>query len=159
MPKTKYPIFKCMHRGEKGFTLIELLVVIAILGVIAAVVVPNLGRFFGKGKVEAANTEQANVVTAVMAYMAGTEAITLTPEDARTVGPDSSGTFTDGVPSHPACYLTNVGSLQAVYTFDENANLTNAADTGGASTPATTGKWSGLYWYVGTGWTDTEAAP
>ncbi len=48
MPKTKYPIFKCMHRGEKGFTLIELLVVIAILGIIAAVVVLNITGFFGR---------------------------------------------------------------------------------------------------------------
>ena len=76
MPRTKYPIFKCLHRGQKGFTLIELLVVVAILGVLAAVIVPNLGKFFGSGKVEAANTEQANVVTAVAAYMADTEATT-----------------------------------------------------------------------------------
>ena len=39
--------------GNKGFTLIEVLVVIAILGVLAAVVVPNVSRFIGKGKDEA----------------------------------------------------------------------------------------------------------
>jgi prepilin-type N-terminal cleavage/methylation domain-containing protein len=77
MSKTKYPIFKCMHRGEKGFTLIELLVVIAILGVIAAVVALNVGSFFGRGTVQAANTELHQVQTAIIACMAECEAATL----------------------------------------------------------------------------------
>ena len=57
---------KMIHRGEKGFTLIELLVVIAILGVIAAVVALNVGSFFGRGTVQAANTELHQVQTAVI---------------------------------------------------------------------------------------------
>jgi len=69
MPRTKYPLLKCLHRGEKGFTLIELLVVISILGVIAAVAIPNITKFMGSGKSEAAKTELANVQTAVTAYM------------------------------------------------------------------------------------------
>lgn len=56
-------------RGEKGFTLIELLIVVAILGVLAAVVIPNVGRFLGRGEEEARKTEFANVSTAVIAMM------------------------------------------------------------------------------------------
>ncbi len=56
-------------RGEKGFTLIELLIVVAILGVLAAVIIPNVGRFMGAGQEEAAATELANVQTAVIAMM------------------------------------------------------------------------------------------
>jgi len=68
MPRTKYPIFKCLHRSQKGFTLVELLIVIAILGIIAAVVVPNIGKFTEKGYVEAANAEVDAISTAAMGY-------------------------------------------------------------------------------------------
>ena len=61
---------KGLRRGEKGFTLIELLIVVAILGILAAVIVPNLATFLGTGKVAAANTEVANVESAALAYYA-----------------------------------------------------------------------------------------
>ena len=60
---------KHFRYGQKGFTLIELLVVIGILGVIAAVVVPNVGKFIGRGQTEAEATELHNVQTSVMAMM------------------------------------------------------------------------------------------
>jgi type IV pilus assembly protein PilA len=64
-------------RGEKGFTLIELLIVVAILGVLAAVVIPNVGRFIGRGESEAADTEFANVQSAVVAMMVDNQLSTL----------------------------------------------------------------------------------
>ena len=56
-------------KGEKGFTLIELLIVVAILGVLAAVIIPNVGRFIGRGETEAKETEFSNVQSAVVAMM------------------------------------------------------------------------------------------
>ncbi|MFC2016446.1 type II secretion system protein [Chloroflexota bacterium] len=56
-------------KDEKGFTLIELLIVVAILGVLAAVVIPNVGRFIGRGEDEAAETELSNMQSAVVAMM------------------------------------------------------------------------------------------
>ena len=64
-------------RGEKGFTLIELLIVVAILGVLAAIVIPNVGRFIGRGETEAQETEFANVQSAVISMMTDNELPTL----------------------------------------------------------------------------------
>jgi len=130
---------KQFRYGEKGFTLIELLVVVAILGVLAAVVVPNVGRFLGAGTIEAANTEAHNVQTAVLAYMVDNS---LTTCDG-TVGPAADiGTYPDSVKG----FITGV--LQAVYTIADGE--ITAADS---SEPAVVGsKWASLEYTGGIGW-------
>ena len=68
---------KLPKRGQKGFTLIELLIVVAILGVLAAVVIPNVGRFIGAGEEEAKETEVSNIQAAVHSMMVDNEIQTL----------------------------------------------------------------------------------
>jgi type IV pilus assembly protein PilA len=81
-------------RGQRGFTLIELLIVVAILGVLAAVVIPNVGRFLGTGESAAADTELHNVQSAVVAMMTDAN-ITAIPAP-ETAGTGDMAEFPDG---------------------------------------------------------------
>jgi len=80
-------------RGEKGFTLIELLIVVAILGVLAAVVIPNVSRFIGAGEEESAATELSNIQAAVTSMMVDNGLATLLHPV--TVATDDMGAFPD----------------------------------------------------------------
>ena len=120
-----------MKRGEKGFTLIELLIVVAILGVLAAVVIPNVGRFLGKGEDEAADTEFATLQAALHAMMIdndlstlsgfvtspGTNDMTAFPVDGTYVlhGHNMSGTTVNYLATNTSSYLYWTDSLGTLY--------------------------------------------
>ena len=56
-------------QGERGFTLIEIMIVVALLGILTAVVIPNVLNLMNEGEEEAKQTEWHNVQTAVYAIM------------------------------------------------------------------------------------------
>ena len=114
---------KMMHCGEKEFTLIELLVVAAILGIIAAVIIPNIGTFMTTGKVSTANSEAENVKTASPDYYADVQEW---PDDTTS----NSGNYTF------ANYYT--GTLKARYYLDDGGCLKGVSDTT-AETPDAAG--------------------
>jgi len=116
-------ILRGVRRGEKGFTLIELLIVVAILGILAAVVVPNLAGFIGAGSAAAANQEVANVETAAMAYYAE-----------KGTWPNNS----DALYTAPNDYLSDAPGY-ALYTFTSYGKVDTADPTAKATS-------AGLSW-------------
>jgi type IV pilus assembly protein PilA len=109
---------KRTHRGEKGFTLIELLIVIAILGIIAAIVVPNVAGFLTSGRLNAAQTEAENVKTAAVGYLA--------EEGVWPQNSDSLDAFLEG--THTA--------LKAQYVFGGDAGIESVSDQ----------EWENIHW-------------
>jgi len=141
MPKVKYPIFKSLHRGEKGFTLIELLIVVAILGIIAAVIIPNISVFMSMGTVSAANSEAENVKTASLAYYADAGVWPLHTGDSYT--PPSSNTtyaFTD--------YYA--GTLKASYSFNTDGFLNGVGEPGGTGGGTISTLYANIHWVTPT---------
>ena len=57
------------RHGQEGFTLIELLIVVAIIGIIAAILIPNLLDALQKAKQKATVADIRNTGTAWLAWM------------------------------------------------------------------------------------------
>ena len=69
---------KQFRYGEKGFTLVELLIVVAILGILAAVIIPNVATFLKSGKIGAARAEKNALQVSVDGMMADAQTTAIT---------------------------------------------------------------------------------
>jgi prepilin-type N-terminal cleavage/methylation domain-containing protein len=115
--------FMRKRKGEKGFTLVELLIVFTLLGVLAAIVIPNVAGMVGFGQSQSAAAELSVVQTAMDAMMAKENLTSVTV----TTNTSNMAAFPTGNPLYPD-YLRKA-TTKGAYSTD-NVGLVSQNSTG-----------------------------
>ncbi|MEX2430299.1 MAG: type II secretion system protein [Dehalococcoidia bacterium] len=145
-------LWKRISNNQSGFTLAELIVVVAIIVGLAAVILPNVGQFAGRGQEGANATERNSVQTAIDAWAAtdGDLPLTATFRPTDDLPTDYFGPASDGVdhfidlvtgsqaetpPGDTYLRLPDGGSFtDQFYCWDPNGTITIALTERGSET-------------------------
>ena len=111
-------ILKRFRSGEVGFTLVELLIVFTLLGVLAAIMIPNVAGLVGYGQTQGPAAELSIVQTAMDSLMAkeNLSAVTVT------AATDNMAAFPTGNVLYPD-YL-RFTTTQGTYSCDATGLVT-----------------------------------
>jgi prepilin-type N-terminal cleavage/methylation domain-containing protein len=111
-------ILKRFHSGKAGFTLVELLIVFTLLGVLAAIMIPNVAGLVGYGQSQGPAAELSIVQTAMDSMMAKENLSSVTV----TAATDNMSTFPTGNVLYPN-YL-RFSTTQGTYSCDDTGLVT-----------------------------------
>ncbi len=161
---------KSSKRHSKGFTLVEIMIVLAVLAVLAAVVIPNVSGFLGRGKERAFSRDRDIIQAAVDAWRTdvgsrgGNPWPTIGSSAATGAIAGCTDVAADGIDVNDVaagCSIIKVSNLATTY-LKATDSVKSFAYTTGTATGATNSPVGSYVWYIDANglvqarrWTDT----